>query len=78
MRQIIFKFVLVFLLLGFTKSETIEPKTSILGTWELTEIRSVDGKKREVWIPVENDFQYTFNKDNTFTATRFSEPHSVA
>lgn len=58
---------------GCSEEETTQQENAIYGTWKLIEIYQSDGDSNPQWTTVDSGYTYTFNKDGTFSSTRFTE-----
>lgn len=50
-----------------------DKKQKLLGTWQLVETIVIDQDLNPKWMPVENGYKYTFQRDNAFFASKFSK-----
>ena len=73
MKKLLLMLAICFFILGCSEEETKQQEQSIYGTWKLIEIYQSDGGSNPQWSNVDTSYTYTFNKDGTFSTTRFTE-----
>ncbi|MBC6401693.1 MAG: hypothetical protein GDA42_10380 [Ekhidna sp.] len=74
MKTMILILSMLFFAIGCSEDGSNEQqKPSIYGTWKLIETYGSDGGSNPQWATIKNGYTYIFNKNETFSSTRFNE-----